>query len=196
MLLVLHISCEDTGDKIDKEWQARTNDCGTYPGQETSKFILPYNAGESYKISQGNCTNNSHRRGTLGQFAYDFLMPIGADILAVRSGTVVAIQEDFPNVEDTQRPGEENFVIINNLDGTQDRYFHLDQNGVHVKVGDNVAQGQLIATSGNSGGTPYPHLHLEVIQPFSGGGNPLPITFRNTSPHPTGLIQGQFYEAE
>ena len=177
------------------EEEARTNSCGTYPDQATSPFKLPYHPGESYEIMQGNCTNSSHRKGTLGQFAYDFLMPIGADILAVRSGTVVAIQESFENVGATQRPGEENFVFITNTNGTQDRYFHLDKNGVHVEVGDVVMQGQLIATSGNSGGTPRPHLHLEVIELNANGATAIPVTFSNTTDHPTGLKVGEFYEA-
>lgn len=197
--LVLSFGCSNGDDEadndIDPEIESRTSNCGTYPAEENSPFILPYNQGESYRIMQANCTNNSHREGTLGQFAYDFEMPIGTDILAVRTGQVVAVEESFANVTTTQRPGEENFVIINNSDGTQDRYFHLDQDGVHVIVGQRVLQGTRIATGGNSGGTPRPHLHLEVIRPSANGGTPIPLTFSNTRPHPTGLIAGESYEA-
>ena len=195
-LLVL-IACNSDEPKQEPDPNAeRTNSCGTYPPQETSPFILPYKAGEACEVTQANCTNNSHRKGTLGQFAYDIRMPIGTDIIAVRAGMVVAIQESFPNVTTVQKPGEENFVIIINSNGTQDRYFHLDQDGVHVSIGQIVSKGQLIATGGNSGGTPFPHLHLEVIQPTTGGGIPIPVTFSNTKPHPTGLVRGQVYKAE
>lgn len=198
-LIIFALSaCSEKSDDepaIDPEVVARTNTCGTYPEQSTSPFNLPYKIGESYEIMQGNCTTNSHRKGTLGQFAYDFLMPIGTDIIAIRGGTVVAIQESFENVTTVQRPGEENFVIINNGNGTQDRYFHLDKDGVHVSVGDVVIQGQLIGTGGNSGGTPRPHLHLEVIRPASGGGSPIPVTFKNTTEHLKGLLVGETYEA-
>ena len=40
------------------------------------------------------------------------------------------------------------------------RYAHLDTQ--IVKVGDHVVAGQQIATSGNSGTTTGPHLHIEV----------------------------------
>jgi len=202
-LVLIFFSCSG-GDNADDPIQddpdpvdlGNVNDCGTYPIQETSPYKLPYNVGEAYEVSQANCTDNSHREGTLGQFAYDFRMPIGTDLIAIRPGVVVAIQESFPNVGSVQQPGEENFVIINNNDGTQDRYFHLDQDGVHVEVGQTVSRGQLIASSGNSGGTPFPHLHLEVIRATPGGGIPIAVTFSNTRPHPTGLVKGQTYQAE
>ncbi len=190
---MLIVSCNSGSDPDPNPDADRTSTCGTYPVQESSPYILPYEVGVSSEIMQANCTNNSHRRGTLGQFAYDFLLPIGQNLVAVRAGRVVSLNESFPN--NTGVSGEENWVFITHDDGTQSRYFHLDQDGVLVTVGQRVAQGQVIARSGNSGGTPRPHLHLEVIR-LGGAASPLPLTFKNTTPHPKGLLLRRTYRAE
>ena len=55
-----------------------------------------------------------------------------------------------------------NYVIIYHSDGTFAEYTHLKRNGVLANVGDKVTQGQVIASSGNTGFSSGPHLHLMV----------------------------------
>ena len=51
-----------------------------------SPYLLPYPVGERYRVNQSYCyTGGGHR----GQLADDFVMPIGAEVLAARAGTVV-----------------------------------------------------------------------------------------------------------
>lgn len=42
-------------------------------------------------------------------------------------------------------------------------FFHLAQDGFQVKAGDTVSQGQVLATTGNSGNSTGPHCHVEVF---------------------------------
>ncbi len=171
-----------------------TATCGPYPPHTSSKYVLPYEVGKAYVVSQGNCASFSHKPGIGDQYAYDFLMPIGTPIIAARDGKVTRITARF--MDNTAVPGEENVVGITHDDGSVALYFHLTQNGALVNLGQTVRFGDVIALSGNSGASTEPHLHFVVVGP---AGTPapgtLPITFRNTSAHPNGLVQGQTYLA-
>jgi murein DD-endopeptidase MepM/ murein hydrolase activator NlpD len=121
------------------------------------------------------------------------MMPIGTRIVAAREGEVIRIEERFAN--STRVSGEENYIEVRHADGTLAWYFHLTTNGVLVEVGDRVERGQIIGLSGDSGDSGAPHLHFEV----DGACTPcasIAITFRNTRPHPHGLIKGESYLAE
>lgn len=168
--------------------------CGPYPDEESSPYVLPYEAGSAYRVSQGNCTNFSHVTGQPDQYAYDFVMPIGTVLIASRGGTVTRITDTFK--DNTGVPGEENVVGITHDDDSQALYFHLAENGAMVTMGQVVRQGDVIALSGNSGNSTEPHLHFIVVgPPGTPGVGTLPITFSNTDPHPDGLVAGRTYPA-
>jgi murein DD-endopeptidase MepM/ murein hydrolase activator NlpD len=61
------------------------------------------------------------------QYAYDFLMPIGAEIVASRDGIVVLLEEQYS--DDDHSNGHENFVDVRHADGTEAQYVHLTTNG-------------------------------------------------------------------
>jgi murein DD-endopeptidase MepM/ murein hydrolase activator NlpD len=167
-------------------------ECGPYPSQVASAYLLPYPGGTSYVVGQGNCTDGSHREGSPVQYAYDFLMPIGAEIVASRDGIVVLLEEQYS--DDDHSNGHENFVDVRHADGTEAQYVHLTTNGVEVALGDAVHAGQVIGRSGSSGNSSAPHLHFHVLGAQSR--TSVPITFRNTRPHPHGLQTGETYAAE
>lgn len=54
------------------------------------------------------------------------------------------------------------YVIVEHDDGYQSLYAHLEKDGVSVSVGDKVSENDVIATSGNTGGSTGPHLHIEI----------------------------------
>jgi murein DD-endopeptidase MepM/ murein hydrolase activator NlpD len=165
--------------------------CGPWPNQESSPYVLPYRAGEAYPVSQGNCTNRTHILGTRDQYAYDFRMPIGTTVIAARSGVVGEIEERFEDGNSVIT--EVNYVLLRHGDGTASVYFHLTQNGVLVELGQSVEQGQVIALSGQTGGNGIqPHLHFGVL---GANGMTIPVTFRNTIPHPNSLQVGVVYPA-
>jgi murein DD-endopeptidase MepM/ murein hydrolase activator NlpD len=177
------------------------NDCmstAVYPAQNTSKYILPWTVGETYTVGQGNCTGFSHGIGNNQQFAYDFYMPIGTEIRAARSGKVAAIRENFK--DGTEILGQENYIFVEHEDGSIGRYAHITILGALFDEGDIVEQGDVIALSGNTGASTAPHLHFDVHDGncpiLSIDCNPLEVTFKNTDPHPNGLIEGVSYTAE
>ncbi len=57
--------------------------------------------------------------------------------------------------------GYGHMVLLNHEFGYKTRYAHLSR--LHVKAGDKVVRGQLIAETGNTGISQAPHLHYEVI---------------------------------
>ncbi|NOT08928.1 MAG: M23 family metallopeptidase [Gemmatimonadales bacterium] len=69
---------------------------------------------------------------------------------------------------------------------------HLTFGGALVSPGNVVTQGQPIGLSGDNGNSSEPHLHFAVVI----NGHTVPVTFRNTRPHPTGLVEGESYSAE
>ena len=106
-------------------------------------------------------------------------MPIGTPITAVRDGIVIRLVEN-----NTQNcPREEcgkfnNYLIIYHSDGTFAEYTHLKKNGVLVNAGDKVKQGQVIASSGNTGYSSGPHLHLMVFLDKTKKRETLPTKFK------------------
>ncbi|MGB5571821.1 MAG: M23 family metallopeptidase [Thermoanaerobaculia bacterium] len=139
--------------------------CGPYPDQHQSPWVLPYPVGDSYAVVQGNCNAPGHAPGSSNQYAYDFGMRSGSAVVAAGGGVVYALEEGESNdkaVKGSWSTG--NYVTIQHPNGFYSGYAHLDQWGVLVEVGDFVTQGQLIARSGNSG-TYNPHLHFQVGAP-------------------------------
>ena len=134
-----------------------------YPLPQDSRFILPWQVGESYQLTQGNCTSESHSVSAKQHMAFDFKMPIGTTLVAVDAGRVFAVVEQFKDGTD-DRADETNFIGIEHKGGFLSWYAHLTLNGALVKVGDQVSQGDVIGSSGDTGNSAYPHLHFYVQQ--------------------------------
>jgi murein DD-endopeptidase MepM/ murein hydrolase activator NlpD len=131
-------------------------DLSEYPPHESSPYKLPWQAGVSRILSQGNRSFTSHQG--LHLYAWDFVMPIGTEILAARNGVVIEIEQQLSTVG-----LRGNYILIRHIDGEISGYFHIQHNGASVKVGDQVIQGQEIALSGMTGQTTLPHLHFVVF---------------------------------
>ena len=56
-----------------------------------------------------------------------------------------------------------NRVVIKHKNGEYTAYEHLAYKGIVVKVGQKVRKGQFIGYNGNTGYSPFPHLHFEVF---------------------------------
>ncbi|MEZ4459090.1 MAG: M23 family metallopeptidase [bacterium] len=128
-----------------------------------SQYLLPFNCGMATRCSNGNHT--SSHSGT-DEYAYDFAVPVGTNVRAMRGGVV-------HRVRIVSKPGSAcyngggsscanyaNTVEIRHNDGSIGLYMHIRT--ASVSVGDTVKQGDLIAKSGNTGWSTGPHLHVQV----------------------------------
>ncbi len=130
-------------------------------------YHLPYRKGSAYKVAQGYFGKYSHDEGA--EYAIDFRMKAGTPVCAAREGIVVGLYENSdkggPHVDFQQHV---NYIFIRHSDGTLGAYYHLQKNGVRVRIGQSVHRGQIIGYSGNSGFSFAPHLHFEVFKAIDG----------------------------
>lgn len=142
-------------------------------------YALPYASGRSYRVLQGYGSRFSHTG--LEEFAIDLDMPIGTPVHAARAGVVARVEEAHAKgCWDDGCGNFANFVVILHSDGTTGEYYHLQQNGVLVAVGDSIVQGQKIAYSGNTGHTTMPHLHFAVYRAAEWGETQsIPVRFQS-----------------
>jgi len=154
------------------------------------EYILPFPVGQSYFLLQGNCGKHSHFGNDM--YAYDFKMPIGTPVRAMRTGKVVTIREQFKDGSNTN--DSLNFIIILHEDSTASRYLHIKQNGAWVEKGQYVNVGDTIALSGNSGLSTEPHLHVDITGYCTKAPcQTIPFSFKNCKDRVP--IQGRIYEA-
>ncbi len=93
----------------------------------------------------------------------------GVPVLAVQDGVVLkagvderALKRADPKSGKSTKGWGQYVVLQHSIDGSKTLYAHL-QMGTAVLPGTIVSQGQMIATSGNSGGANVPHLHFEYL---------------------------------
>jgi len=142
-------------------------------------ILPPFSASEEYSVSQGFADNKTHDSPD-SKYAIDIAMPVGSTVHAVRSGTVMDVEDDF------NRGGKNydkfvhkvNRVRILHEDGTMALYAHLDLASVSVRPGARIRAGQMIARSGNTGFTLGPHLHFAIQQNSGMQLISLPFLFR------------------
>ena len=105
--------------------------------------------------------------GEMGHTGEDYAMPVGKPLTMIAKGTVV-------DVGLGHNGGYGNFVTIQLDNGMFVRMAHLDQ--VYVKKGQRVGAGSagggravVIGTSGNTGLSSGPHLHLDYAKSYDPG---------------------------
>ena len=203
LLLVPMVSCsvedDDINDCTDSELGVNCQGAD-YIQNSDSPYVLPWEIGKTFVMGQVNCSDYSHN-GSYSQFAYDIPMSIGTNLVAVQSGKVVGLGEDFEDIQDgvidISLRDKANYISIEHPDGTRASYVHLTINGALKSVDDKVIQGEVIALSGNSGWSSEPHLHFQLNKCIDTDDRPnytntvcnsVPITFKNTSEHYFGLL--------
>lgn len=99
-----------------------------------------------YRVSPTAGASSNHKGIDIG-------ISEGTQVLATAAGTVTKAGA---------ASGYGYAVFIDHGNGLTSKYGHLKADGIQVKVGDNVTQGQVIALSGNTGVSTGPHLHFQI----------------------------------
>ena len=86
----------------------------------------------------------------------------GHDVHVLADGVVKKVGWNVKVDSKGNKTGYGRYVIVQHSDGYETLYAHLDKNGVAVSVGDKVSENDVIAKSGNTGGSTGPHLHIEI----------------------------------
>ncbi len=99
---------------------------------------------------------------------YCFGKPVTAPADGVVADCIDGIDDnDAGQVNTVQNWG--NSIVIQHIDGLYSQLSHLRKNSIKVKKGEFVKAGDIIAQCGNSGRSPYPHLHFQMqTQPHIG----------------------------
>ena len=134
-----------------------------YSAPQESRFVLPWQIDQSFKLTQGNCTFESHSLSNKQHMSFDFKMPIGTPILAADDGRVFIVVEQFKDNID-RGFSEANLIGVEHDGGILTWYTHLMFEGSLVEVDDQVSRGDVIGYSGNTGDSSYPHLHFFAQQ--------------------------------
>lgn len=99
---------------------------------------------------------NPFHKGLYHHDGVDITAPRGTEVVATANGRVVTAK--FTALQ----AGYGTYVEIDHGNGFVTRYTHLDD--VLIREGSEVVRGQVIALTGNSGGTIAPHLHYEILR--------------------------------
>jgi murein DD-endopeptidase MepM/ murein hydrolase activator NlpD len=93
--------------------------------------------------------------------AWDWLIPTGTPVYAIRGGKVIGYSTNNSNSygDDTKDACGIGLTILDDQ-GTQWTYCHGSAH--NANQGDTVQPGQQILTSGNTGNSTAPHLHLQI----------------------------------
>ncbi|MEA3432572.1 MAG: peptidoglycan DD-metalloendopeptidase family protein, partial [candidate division WOR-3 bacterium] len=146
------------------------------PYSSPDNIVVAYTGEEGHYESIQGCYNRSDEQpftingnytgakccGTIyylcydGHPGFDYSVPTGTDVLSAASGTVVYAGWDDPNPE----KGLGLYIKIDHGNGYHTLYGHLSW--LLVSADDSVAQGQLIAKTGNTGDSTGSHFHFEV----------------------------------
>jgi urea transporter/murein DD-endopeptidase MepM/ murein hydrolase activator NlpD len=135
------------------EWQVSQGHSGKHTHKDEWRFAWDFNIVDA----KGEQFSGS---GDLKEDYYCF----GKVALAPFDGTVIEVTNNIEdnNIGDVNtRNNWGNTVVIKQSDYLYAKLSHLKFHSIEVKTGDQVKQGQLLGKCGNSGRSPYPHLHFQ-----------------------------------
>ncbi len=172
-------------------WKVTQGIDGKYTHQDVWRFAYDFQAVDSYGHA-------SHHEGTdlVHYYAY------GLPTLAPADGKVHAVKGDIPDNSIGSVNTDENWgnhVIIEHGPDHYSCLCHLKQDSIRVTPGQEVFRGETIAACGNSGRSPYPHIHLQFQKRPEIGAPTASFDFSQivlSDQEETLLLQGQLKEGD
>jgi hypothetical protein len=145
----------------------------------TDGYKLPTAAGVPWIVTQGPYGTFSHWGNSL--HAFDIAPHAGSCVVAMKGG--IAYTHDLGLRQDHRHHSFGNYVTIDHGNGEFSHYAHLASGTFVVKNGERVAQGQALATAGNSGytlgeGGGY-HVHVSVTRSLPISSSSVPFQFED-----------------
>lgn len=138
-------------------------------------YRVPLALGTSVRVLQGEGGSFSHYGAD--QYGMDLDVPVGTIVYAARGGVVVNAKGDSDEGgAGRDMASKANFVIVQHVDGTYGRYYHLQKNGVKVRIGQQIREGDIIGLSGATGWAAGPHLHFDVAKMQGASFETVPFT--------------------
>ncbi len=188
LILAFVVVCFATAPSLAAEEKARPEKAD--PNEPL--YSLPYEPGAAFLVGQGYFEFPTHEN----EYAIDWAMPEETPLVAVRDGVVTETESSFSESglkEELKNKG--NYVTLRHDDGAYSLYYHLEQDGVKVKVGERVKEGQVIGLSGNTGYSATPHLHFVVYRIVDGRRKSFPTLFKSGGETPFAINPGGKYLA-
>ncbi len=167
-----------------------------------------------WKITQGIDGQHTHKEDW--RFAYDFqavdfrgqlykhngethedFYAYGLPVLAPADGLIERLIDSTPDNAIGQVNTEErwgNHVIIKHGEGYYSCLAHLKQGSIKVEIGQTVRKGEPIGSCGNSGRSPYPHIHLQFQMRPEVGSPSISFEFTNICVPPLFISKGTLDE--
>ncbi len=143
------------------EWKVYQSHNGEFTHKDEWKHALDFVVEDSEKNQFMNDGSN-----VTDYYCYN------KQVLAPLGGYVVELIDEVEDnrigdVNVNQNWG--NVLIIKHEEGFYSKLAHLKSGSFKVKKGDYVHRGQILATVGNSGRSPFPHLHFQLqLTPYIG----------------------------
>lgn len=145
--------------------------------QPPTPYRAPFATAGQFVVSQAPPDAITHVDAS-SRYAIDIAMPVGTAVHAARAGLVINVARNhYRGGLQAQDRNEANFVQVLHDDGTYAIYAHLQLDTVRVRPGQQVARGEFIANSGNTGFTTGPHLHFVVLRNAGLRSESLSVTF-------------------
>jgi len=97
--------------------------------------------------------------------ALDFFAVPESPVFAALDGIVIDKKDSYRRGgPESKYAGCYNFILLKHKFGEHSHYVHLQNRSVVVRSGQRVSAGQIIARTGETGFTSYPHLHFGIFR--------------------------------
>jgi urea transporter/murein DD-endopeptidase MepM/ murein hydrolase activator NlpD len=113
-------------------------------------FVIIDESKETYQ-------NNGHKREDYYCYNKPVLAPLDGYIYSILN---TVEENEIAGVNTVDNWG--NTLVMNHLNGTFSQISHIKKDSFKVSIGEYVTKGTVLATCGNSGRSPEPHIHFQI----------------------------------